>query len=355
MKRALCIILALAMLTVLVACGGGNKGLDYLVLVNKENKLPDDWEARIETATFKNSVGDDVEVEKKAYEAYLKLKDALAAEGVFVDLDSARRSVATQQEIWDNFMEKYGEVYTKRTVATPGYSEHHTGLALDLYLIIDGEDVVENEDMIQYPEIWAKIHAKLAQFGFILRYPEGKEAVTGYGYEPWHIRYVDSPAIAREITEKEITLEEYLGKLPVGNVAPPAEEEETAETVETADGSGQNSVMNFIGRYDCDRAHALVEASGADGVRVTIRWSGSADTTRQWEIEGTFDKETLTVNYRGASVKNITYNEDGSVKSEELVTEEATGSLIFRENGSFLWNDDLDGTRDMEFVWSVEP
>lgn len=75
-----------------------------------------------------------MEVKKEAYNAYLKLKDALAAEGVKVDLDSARRSVAEQQRTWDDFMEEYGEAYTKRTVATPGFSEHHTGLALDLYL-----------------------------------------------------------------------------------------------------------------------------------------------------------------------------------------------------------------------------
>ena len=59
----------------------------------------------------------------------------------------------------DRFIEKYGADYANKTVAQPGYSEHHTGLALDLYLIIDGKDVVENEDMIQYPEIWAKANS----------------------------------------------------------------------------------------------------------------------------------------------------------------------------------------------------
>ncbi|MBP5289472.1 MAG: M15 family metallopeptidase [Clostridia bacterium] len=226
MKKILCALLALALLLPLAACQSG--GIDYLVLVNKENKLPDDWENKLETVTMTNSIGDEVEVEKKAYEAYTKLKEALAEEGVTVDLDSARRSVAEQRRIWNDFMDKYGEAYTKRTVATPGFSEHHTGLALDLYLIIDGVDVVENEDMIQYPEIWEKIHGKLAEYGFILRYLEGKEAVTGYGYEPWHIRYVNSPALAKEITQRGITLEEYLNKLPTGNVAPPAETEEPA-------------------------------------------------------------------------------------------------------------------------------
>ncbi len=224
MKRIVCIILTVVTLAALVACGAQNKGIDYLVLVNKENKLPDDWEDNLETVTVKNSLGDDVEVEKEAYDAYLKLKDALAEEGVHVDLDSARRSVAEQQKIWDDFMEKYGETYTKRTVAVPGYSEHHTGLALDLYLNIDGEDVYYNEDMVEYPEVWEKIHAKLAEYGFILRYLEGKEAITGYGYEPWHIRYVGSSEVAKEITDKGITFEEYLGKLPEGDVAPPKDE-----------------------------------------------------------------------------------------------------------------------------------
>ena len=81
-----------------------------------------------------NSVGDDVEVEKKAYDAYLSLKEELEKDDIHVDLDSARRSVADQQRIMDDFTQQYGKDYALKTVATPGYSEHHTGLALDLYL-----------------------------------------------------------------------------------------------------------------------------------------------------------------------------------------------------------------------------
>ena len=188
--------------------------IDYLVLVNKQSKLPEDWEEKLETVSMTNSIGDEVVVEKKAYDAYLGLKEALEKEDVHVDLDSAFRSVKEQQRIWDDFTVKYGEDYTKTYVAVPGFSEHHTGLALDLYLIVDGKDIVENEDLVTYPEIWAKIHAKLADYGFILRYPEGKENVTGYGHEQWHIRYLDDKDIAKEITEKGETLEEYLGKAP---------------------------------------------------------------------------------------------------------------------------------------------
>ena len=121
----------------------------------------------------------------------------------------------------------------KQYVAVPGFSEHHTGLALDLYLIIDGKDVVLNEDMVQYPEIWEKIHAKLADHGFILRYLEGKEDITGYSYEPWHIRYIDDPAVAKEIMDEGITLEEYLGVAEEAKAANKAAEEE-AEAAEAA-------------------------------------------------------------------------------------------------------------------------
>ncbi|MBR2699395.1 MAG: D-alanyl-D-alanine carboxypeptidase family protein [Clostridia bacterium] len=97
-------------------------------------------------------------------------------------------------------------------MATPGYSEHHTGLALDLYFIVDGKTVYKNEDLVQYPEIWRKIHAKLADYGFILRYLDGKEHITGYGYEPWHIRYIDDAQTARDImSQTGMTLEVWLG------------------------------------------------------------------------------------------------------------------------------------------------
>ena len=66
--------------------------------------------------------------------------------------------------------------------------------------------------MIAQREIFAKIHAKLADYGFILRYLENRDDITGYAYEPWHLRYVGSTEIAKEIMSKDITFEEYLGR-----------------------------------------------------------------------------------------------------------------------------------------------
>ena len=193
-------------------------GIDYMVLVNKDNVLPDGWEEALEITAITNSVGDEVQVESKAYEAYCALKEEVEKElegyekgEVKLELDSARRSVAEQQKIWDDFMEKYGEEYTVSHVAVPGFSEHQTGLALDLYFTVGGKEVYENEDLVQYTDIWEVIHSKLAEHGFILRYLDGREETTGYAYEPWHIRYIDDPETAKEIMDKGVTLEEYLG------------------------------------------------------------------------------------------------------------------------------------------------
>ncbi|MBR3059741.1 MAG: M15 family metallopeptidase [Oscillospiraceae bacterium] len=202
--------------------------IDYLALVNKLNPLPEGWEEALETVTITNSMGDEVEVEAKAYAAYALLKaDLEENEGIYLELDSARRSVAAQQDIMDRFIEKYGADYAAKTVAQPGYSEHHTGLALDLYFRIKGEDgnftdVYYNEDMEkeEYKGIWDAIHARLPRYGFILRYLEGEEHITGYRYEPWHIRYVDSAEIAGEImAQPGLTLEEFL----TGESAPEVE------------------------------------------------------------------------------------------------------------------------------------
>ena len=192
---------------------GDDYSMDYLVLVNRDNPLPDGWEDALQCEYFDNLVGDTVAVEKTAYAEYLKMKEDLEKEGIFVDLDSAYRSVKVQQETWDLFMEKYGEEYTVSHVAVPGYSEHHTGLALDLFLIVGGQIMYENEDLEKYPEIWEKIHEMAPLYGFILRYPPGKEDITGYSYEPWHLRYVGTET-AKTITDEGLTLEEYMEKTP---------------------------------------------------------------------------------------------------------------------------------------------
>ena len=85
------------------------QGIDYMALVNKLHPLPDGWEDNLETVVLENSLGDEVEVEAKAYEAYEQLrKDLEENNGIYIELDSARRSIAAQQDIMDRFTEKYG-------------------------------------------------------------------------------------------------------------------------------------------------------------------------------------------------------------------------------------------------------
>ena len=184
--------------------------IDYLVLVNSKTPLPEGWEDALDLVSMVNSVGDTVLAERTAYKAYLGLKADLAVnEGIDIDLDSAYRSVQYQQDIMERFTEKYGAAYAARTVAKPGYSEHHTGLALDLYFRLDGVEVYYNEDLVRYPEIWEKIHARLADHGFILRYPD-EDGRVDYSYEPWHIRYVGKEVAAELMQDRIITLEDYL-------------------------------------------------------------------------------------------------------------------------------------------------
>ncbi len=199
----------------LTACKKGEKKeeskTDYMVLVNKQSKLPEDWESRIELVDVYTGLDETYQVEKKTAEAYKKLRDDLREnDHVIIELDSTYRTVNYQQEIWDDFLKEYGEEYTKKYVAVPGTSEHHTGLAIDVKIVKDGTIIEENDDMTKEKEVFSKVHAKLAKYGFILRYPEGKEDVTGYGPEVWHFRYIDSPEVAKEIMDKGLTLEEYL-------------------------------------------------------------------------------------------------------------------------------------------------
>ena len=226
-KNNIILMIAIILVTVFftTACGSSvkektnkketKKKYDYLVLVNKYSKLPDDWEKNVELVSAKNAWNEDVKLEKQTYEKYKQLEKALKEDGVTIVLDSIYRSVKEQEELWDRWSKdpEKGIEYAKKYAAVPGYSEHHTGLAVDIVIKKDGKLIGENEDMIAEREIFAKIHKKLADYGFILRYLEGREDTTGYTYEPWHLRYVGSEKIAKEIMDKNITFEEYLGSI----------------------------------------------------------------------------------------------------------------------------------------------
>ena len=185
--------------------------MNYLILINKSNLIEDAYYNDLKLINCKDILEDDISVEEVTYKAYLNLKMFLETKNIFVELDSAYRSINDQQKIIDDYTIKYGTDYVKKYVAPIKTSEHHSGLAVDLALIVNGKKCIEPEDLFDNEEIFLEIHKYISKFGFILRYPKGKEEITGYNYEPWHIRYVGKEA-AEFIYKNNLTLEEYVEK-----------------------------------------------------------------------------------------------------------------------------------------------
>ena len=183
--------------------------MNYFVLVNKENKIKDKYYENLKLVDTLNVLDEKIKVEEETYKAYLELKKFLEEKDIIIGIDTSYRDEKEQQEIWDDFLEKKGLDYCNNYVAPVGYSEHHTGLAIDISIKKDGKFLIDNGDLFKYKEDFEKIHKYLKDFGFILRYPEGKESITGYMYEPWHIRYVGK-VVSKIIYENDLTLEEYL-------------------------------------------------------------------------------------------------------------------------------------------------
>lgn len=133
--------------------------------------------------------------------AFAELQSAAAAEGLNIWNASGFRSYALQESLYNRYVSRDGKAAADRYSARPGHSEHQTGLAIDLNSITQSfADTREGQ--------W--IEENCWRYGFILRYPKGKEAQTGYMYEPWHIRYVGAE-VAENIYKSGLCLEEYYG------------------------------------------------------------------------------------------------------------------------------------------------
>jgi len=184
------------------------------VLVNKQYALPDGYNPPDLVYPdvpflFKDKIEKRM-MRKDAAAALEKLFAAAKEDGIVLAGVSAYRSHATQTALFQQYVDKDGEEKAKTYSAVPGHSEHETGLAID----VSGSDgkFAAEPGFAGSPEAkWLNDHA--ADYGFIIRYPEGKEAITGYTYEPWHIRYVGT-AMAKEIMSTGSSLEEYYGAVP---------------------------------------------------------------------------------------------------------------------------------------------
>ena len=183
---------------------------ELLTLVNPWNPLPDSWTPDLVT------LSDGRKIDSRCYEAFEEMMDACKAAGYSPFLCSAYRTQETQQGLYDNkvqrlvdsgMSEEEAKVEAAKAVAIPGTSEHQLGLAVD---IVDAnmQDLTDEQENTATQK-W--LMANSWRYGFIHRYPNGRTDITGIIYEPWHYRYVGKDA-AQDIFNRDITLEEYLGK-----------------------------------------------------------------------------------------------------------------------------------------------
>lgn len=173
-----------------------------LIIVNRWNELPEDYSVEL------TELSNGQKVDSRIYPYLQEMFDAARAEGIYPVVREGYRTAEEQQEILDDKIQTYinqgysqsrAERKAKEWVALPGTSEHQLGIAVDINA---DKSKCSNED------VYAWLAENAYKYGFILRYPPGKQEITGTSYEPWHYRYVGIEA-AYEINERGICLEEY--------------------------------------------------------------------------------------------------------------------------------------------------
>lgn len=186
----------------------------YLTLVNKEFKFDESMLADLKMTQISVNMSKDKDfVDVEVNKAFEKLKKQLSKKGIDATVNSAGRTVEQQTQFFNKQVQLKGEEETLKTVARPGHSEHHLGLCLDVNL----DSLMAKIERRINPKKAEKMREKmyedmtkiLSDYGFVLRYPKGKEMETGYPFERWHIRYVGLEN-AKQMKELDMSLEEYL-------------------------------------------------------------------------------------------------------------------------------------------------
>lgn len=156
-----------------------------------------------------NITSDERLVRQVTANALKTMSDAASAEGITLTLESGYRSYAFQNNLYNRYVSVQGQAVADTQSARPGHSEHQTGLSADLGGITRPACNVE-ACFVDTPEgKW--IAANAHKFGFIIRYPEGKTGITGYIYEPWHLRYVEVGLSTEMHKRGTVTMEEFFG------------------------------------------------------------------------------------------------------------------------------------------------
>ena len=168
--------------------------IDGIVVVNKKYGLPQDYRAT-------------EELEKDAIDAAKRMMKSAEEDGVVIKIRSGYRSYSIQSTLYNNYVRRDGKEAADKYSAVPGYSEHQTGLAFDFTT----SDTITSIGDWFTDTIQAKwLYENAYKYGFIIRYPEGKEDITGHQYESWHYRYIGEEH-SRHFAMNNLTLEEYLG------------------------------------------------------------------------------------------------------------------------------------------------
>lgn len=170
------------------------------VIVNKYHKVEDGYMPEDLTLI------DEQQLRQPAAAAFIKMRNAALSENLKISVASGYKSIEEQSVLYSDSLQNDALENAERYTARPGYSEHHTGLAVDLVGTQEEKDV-----FIATAEYsWIKEHCY--EYGYIIRYPEGAEDITGFDAQPWHIRYVGEE-ISRDMKDKDIaTYEEYYAK-----------------------------------------------------------------------------------------------------------------------------------------------
>ena len=174
-----------------------------LILVNKYNYLTSDYNPDdLKELSNVYAYGTNQMLRLDAYNAFIEMWNKANEDGYKLIINSSYRSYEDQEKIYNDYSSWYGETDADKKAARPGYSEHQTGLALDVQSYCS-----ENKEFDECPEFtWLSNNAY--KFGFILRYPKDLEHITGYNYESWHYRFVGIKA-STYIHNNNITFDEY--------------------------------------------------------------------------------------------------------------------------------------------------
>lgn len=185
------------------------------VVVNKKIYLPKNYVPKNlvypkTSFIFKKKV-EKRKLREEAGVALEKMFEAAKRDKIYLSGVSGYRSYATQMAVFNRYVKRDGYEKARRYSAVPGTSEHQTGLAIDVSGS-NGKCAAASCFANTKEAKW--LDRNSANFGYIVRYPKGKEHVTGYKYEPWHLRYVGS-GIAKDMKRRNLTLEEYFGIFPI--------------------------------------------------------------------------------------------------------------------------------------------